>query len=108
MIRCPKCRSSELHVHGTRVRVEWRPRFGWFGRMATRAQVVGLDLSCGDCYFAFVSRPDGLEDAPLQTAWKGRVVPEANGPALSAVNDEEKPAPRQVARPAPDPRVRRR
>ena len=109
---CPKCSSSELRVHGARVEVGWRRRWGWFGRWVPRIATRGLDVSCADCMFAFVSRREGITDAPLQTAFDSLKAVQAarNGPIPAAPPKEEEPAPapRNIARPAGDPRVRRR
>ena len=113
MTTCPKCRSDELRVHGSRSHVSYRPRWGIFGPSKPSIRVVALDLSCAECFYAFTLRESGISDAPLQTAYQ-QLAEARNGLSLvkgkgrQSSDDEEQPAPVKMPRPAPDPRNRKR
>ena len=112
MTCCPKCGCTELRVHGTRAEVAFVRRW-WVGRMVARIRGRAVDVSCGDCLFAFVVRESGITEAPVQTAYDNLKAAQ-NGlraPALATPKDDADEPRRQVRavpRPAPDPRVRRR
>jgi len=109
---CPRCSCLELRVHGSRAHVGFARRWGFFGRWVPKVRGVAIDVSCGDCLFAFVIREHGVTEAPLQTAHDQlqRAQAAVNGPAPArkVLEDEAVPPPRNVARPAPDPRVKAR
>lgn len=112
MIACPKCGSQEIRFHGVRQKVRWsRPLFS-FQRPRLRTAVVAVDLSCGDCFYAFVSRPSGITDAPLQAAHDQLQEIRAGLKAAAAgskTKPDEKPQGKVAVMPrlAPDPRVRK-
>lgn len=117
MTPCPKCGGFELRVHGSRAHAGFRRRWRFFGHMVPRIVTRAVDVSCAACLYAFVIRPEGVTEAPLQTAYdnlkaaQNRLQAQANGPAPAPAKDEaDEPRPpiRAVPRPAPDPRVRRR
>jgi hypothetical protein len=83
--------------------------------MVPRIVVRALEVSCADCMFAFVIREQGVTEAPLQTAHDQLAAVQAsvqNGGTLGkdrkSSDDDQPPARPNVARPAPDPRVRNR
>ena len=112
MAACPKCRNTELWVVRTRTTVEFVHRWGFFGRFVSRIRIVGVDVGCLSCFHAFTIHPDGITEAPLQTAHDQLKAAQAaaNGivPARKLSEDDPAPPPRNVARPARDPRVRTR
>lgn len=106
---CPKCSCSEVRVHGQRVHIDYVRRWGFFGRIVPRVAIRAFECSCGDCLFAFTVRPGGISEAPVQSAFnelqelgRQRAAAQRNG------EEPKTPAPRNIARPAGDPRVKRR
>lgn len=108
--QCPKCGSIELRLHGQRVEIDYAKRHGWFGDVIPKVIVRGLDCSCANCMYAFVSRETGITEAPLQTAHDQlQRLKDGIAGAAPNKNSDEKPPARPVApRPAADPRARRR
>lgn len=111
MIPCPRCSSVHLRAHAPIQRIEWRKRHGWFGAVVPRGTTVAVELSCGDCLHAFTSFPDGsFKQAPLQQAYEALAAAQKQL-AEKGPNDgkdaEARPS-RPQARPAPDPRQRKR
>jgi hypothetical protein len=77
---------------------------------------VALEVSCGNCLFAFVVRKTGITDAPLQSAHdnltelRAGLKTIAHGTGRNS-SDDETPERAKIAlmpRPAPDPRARKR
>ena len=108
---CPKCGNVEVRWHGSLQRMEWVKRRPW-SWLAPRGVILAVELSCGKCAYAFVARPDGSwEPAPIQAAYdllrdaQARVVEAGKGPSPDKEATRE---PKPMARPAPDPRVRKR
>jgi len=95
---CPRCSCVELRVHGSRAHVGFRRRWGFFGRWVPKIRGVAIDVSCGDCLYAFVIREHGVTDAPLQTAHDQLKAAQAaaNGivPARKLSEDDPAPPPR--------------
>lgn len=114
MISCAKCGSAELLVMRTRLHVDFVRRwFGLLGKRVPRMRVNTLDLVCSECLYAFVANPKRVIEAPSQAAHDQLLAIQRSGVAVPPVerNGEEapKPPPRSLpARPASDPRVRRR
>lgn len=108
MVTCPKCRSAEVYVQGTRYEARWsRPWFPW-QRSRPLLSAAALDVTCSDCWHQFVSRESGTTDLPVQTA---AVIRAAAAREVAAVPEGEKPERPKTAplpRPAGDPRVRKR
>lgn len=109
MISCAKCGSAELLVMRTRLHVDFVKRwFGLFGGRVPRMRVNTLDLVCSECLYAFIANPKRVIEAPSQAAHDELRAIQAgrNGPAP----DAKEPAQTRSlpARPAGDPRVRRR
>ena len=107
-VRCPECRCDEIRLHATLVRLSFRPRWRFFGRLRPRLEPASIECSCARCLYAFIAREDGTSPAPRQDAFnqlkalKDGVRAAANGPA------PERKEPIPLPRPAPDPRVKRR
>lgn len=116
MTGCPKCGSIELRAHGSRVHVAFVKQWRWFGPLVPRITPVAVDASCANCLYAFTVRESGISEAPLQTAHDQLREIQAGLKAAKATqgtgrnsSDEDKPQARPMqARPAPDPRVKRR
>jgi hypothetical protein len=107
MTRCPACGSTEVRTHATRYSLWWERRWRWFGPVVPRYAPRAVECSCGPCLYAFVVWPDRIEAAPVQKAYDSlaaaqKAVVQAPAPEL----EKKKPPP--AARPAPDPRVRKR
>lgn len=104
---CPRCGNNELRVHGTRCHVSWGRRWWFTGPLVPRYRPVAAEVSCGTCLYAFAVWPERIEPAPTQHA--SDLLAEAMKQARQApaeAPETKKPPP--VARPAPDPRVKRR
>ena len=104
---CPRCGNNELRVHGSRCHVSWEKRWRWTGPLVPRYRPVASEVSCAACLYAFVVWPERIEPAPTQQAHD--MLAEALKQARQAA--VEPPEPKKAtpqARPAPDPRTRRR
>ena len=119
MTPCPKCGSIEQRIHGTLNEVAFVKRWRVFGRLVPRVRARAMELSCYHCNATFRLAANGaVELTPLQTAYeqlqvirgelKGLAENAARGTGRES-SDEDKPLARaNVARPAADPRVKRR
>jgi len=112
MTACPQCGSPELRIHGTRCRLSWQRRWWWFGPLRPVFRTAAAEVSCGACIYQFVVWPDRWEPAPVQVQ-KDQVAAlmEAaakGGKGPQAPDGEPRAAPRRVASPRPDPRVKPR
>ena len=108
---CAKCGGNELRVHGSRTHIEFRRRWKWVGPVIPHITVRALEVSCANCAFAFVLRKEGATDAPLQSAYEAlqQMHARMNGPEANKPKEgEAAPPPRNIARPAGDPRVKQR
>lgn len=113
MTTCPECQSVEFRVHGSLSLLEWRPRwFGLWGRKVPRVTVQAMECSCAVCHTAYHVREHSATKAPFQQAAEALQAAQRKLASLGAPdkgpteNNERKPQPQ--ARPAPDPRVKRR
>ena len=111
MIVCPKCGSVQLRAHGSIQRIVWGSRHPFWGPVVPRGTTVAIEVSCGQCMYAFTSFPDGsFKQAPLQQAFDTLSAAQkaVAGKGLNEGKDAEAQRPRPQARPAPDPRIRKR
>lgn len=113
MIVCPACGSVHLRAHASIQRIVWGRRSRFWGPVVPKGTTVGIEVSCGDCLHAFTSYPDGsFKQAPMQQAWellsaaRSKVMVAGKGP--NDGKDAEARPSRPQARPAPDPRSRKR
>ena len=111
MISCPKCGNNQIRVHGALQVVEWA-RLRWFGPVVPRGTTVAVECSCGNCLCAFTAKRDGsVVVAPLQQAHDAlRMAQErlSTPPEGKGQTEKEAQPARPQARPAPDPRNRKR
>lgn len=113
MIQCPACGASGVRAHATLKHVSWGRRFWTWDPILPIAKIIAVELSCGTCYHAFVSWPDGSTNpAPNQAAHDAliaaqRAVIGGSGGTGQTSEQDARPS-RPQARPAPDPRSRKR
>lgn len=112
---CPKCGCSELHTHRARSRVDFVPRWIWFGRLVPRTRPLALEVSCAECFFSFTQWQGRWTADPFQAvheqmkAAQSQWTPTVVKGNRDASPDGDKPVARPLApRPAPDPRVKPR
>ena len=114
MITCPRCGSIHIRVHAPLQRIVWGKKHALWGPVVPRGTTAALEVSCGNCSFAFVSKPDGsFEQAPIQAAYDAlmatqKAVLDAKAKDKGPSSDKEARPSRPMARPAPDPRVKPR
>lgn len=109
MIHCPKCGCAEARIHASLVNISMVKERGWFGREVPRGTLRGLECSCAECLSTFVVQDGGAFLTPTQKAYDA-----LRSAQQAAVSTEKGPPPkseaaaRTQARPAPDPRTKRK
>lgn len=113
MTVCPECQSVEFRVHGSLSLIEFKPWFfGLLGRKVPRVTQRAIEASCAVCHTAYHVREHSAVKAPFQQAsdllkQAQQKIASLSGHEKGQTETSTQPT-RPQARPAPDPRVRRK